>query len=122
MGTEVVLLKLVPPSRPNGVIIEYKVDVYLGNPETGAGKLKTDYFPEGNIRKIYVGKLLERKMHWFKVAAKTIVGYGPYSSVVSTKTLHYDRKLKQITAQYLYSPVIVVNLITTKIIFKIKII
>ena len=94
MGRKVVLLKFVVPSISNGRIIGYKANIYLDDPDTGVGRWKSQVLDE-NANEMYMDKLLnQNNLYWFKVAAKTVAGFGPYSRAVKAETLAYDRKLE----------------------------
>ena len=93
VGTTVVLIKFNPPSVPNGVIIGYKVRVYLKYPKPGVEAWKWKEVNE-NVNEMYVGDLIRRSDNilWFTIAAETIVGFGPYSTPFTAKLLAFDRK------------------------------
>ena len=91
------LLKYSPPSVPNGIITGYKVLVYLDDPKIGVQPWKWEEINE-DAHEMYIGQLLRESDYilWFKIAAKTIAGLGPYSRPFTAKLLTFDCKLQHL--------------------------
>ena len=92
MGTKVVRLKFIPPSTPNGNITGYKANIFLNDPVYA--QVWKEYEIKENRNQMYVGDLPSKSdpTFWFTVAARTSIGYGPFSEPKSAQTLDHDRK------------------------------
>lgn len=90
MGTKVIRLRFTSPLQPNGLIIGYKVNIFLGN--KNAEIWKSNELKE-NKNEMYIKKLAyPNATYWFTIAARTSVGEGPFSQPFAGKTLKYDSK------------------------------
>ncbi|XP_056427703.1 immunoglobulin superfamily DCC subclass member 4 isoform X3 [Hyla sarda] len=74
-----------PPAESNGIIVQYLIR-YSAN-KSQPDDTWTVLTKEGNTFSAEVDGLLSGTKYYFKMGAKTVSGWGPYSSVVEVETL-----------------------------------
>ncbi|XP_075714410.1 immunoglobulin superfamily DCC subclass member 4-like [Rhinoderma darwinii] len=74
-----------PPVESNGIIVQYLI-LYTAN-KSHPDEMWTVLTKEGNIFSAEVDGLQSGTKYYFKMGAKTVSGWGPYSSVVEVETL-----------------------------------
>ncbi|XP_075063727.1 immunoglobulin superfamily DCC subclass member 4 isoform X2 [Mixophyes fleayi] len=75
-----------PPVESNGIIVQYLL-LYTAN-RSHPDEMWTLLTKEGNIFSTEVDNLQSGTKYYFKMGAKTVSGWGPYSRVVEVETLH----------------------------------
>ncbi|XP_043933185.1 immunoglobulin superfamily DCC subclass member 4-like isoform X2 [Protopterus annectens] len=79
-----VVIRWHPPTEPNGIIVEYNI-LYTIN-KTHPDDMWNSLSKNGNVFSTEVQELESDAWYFFKMAAKTVVGSGPYSPLKDIQT------------------------------------
>ncbi|KAG9489034.1 hypothetical protein GDO78_005176 [Eleutherodactylus coqui] len=74
-----------PPVESNGIIVQYLI-LYTAN-KSHPDEMWTVLTKDGNVFSAEVDGLQSGTKYYFKMGAKTVSGWGPYSNVVEVETL-----------------------------------